>query len=100
GATQINGISFVATDDAISNAQKQALKKATQDAREQADAVLSSLGLQSKDIVNIQVNNASAPPPIMLQRAEFAKANLADASTPVVGGEQEVQASVTLQISY
>ncbi|WP_353931735.1 SIMPL domain-containing protein [Okeanomitos corallinicola TIOX110] len=100
GATQINGISFIATDEAISNAQKQALKKATQDAKEQAEAVLSSLGLQSQEIVSIQINNASAPPPPMLQRAEFAKANLADASTPVVGGEQEVQASVTLQISY
>jgi uncharacterized protein YggE len=100
GATQINGISFVSTDAAISNAQKQALKKATQDAQEQAEAVLSTLGFQAKEIVSIQINGASAPPPPMLQRAEIAKASFADASTPVVGGEQEVQASVTLQISY
>ena len=50
--------------------------------------------------MSIQINGASAPPPPMLQRVEIAKANLADASTPIVGGEQEVQASVTLQISY
>lgn len=100
GATQINGVSFVATDEAISNAQKQALKKATQDAQQQADAVFSTLGLQKKEIVSIQINGATPPPPPMLQRAEFAKASLADASTPIVGGEQEVQASVTLQISY
>ncbi|MFM2064765.1 MAG: hypothetical protein RLZZ507_4436 [Cyanobacteriota bacterium] len=100
GATQINGISFVATDEAISNAQKQALKKATQDAQQQADAVFSTLGLQPKEIVSIQINGATPPPPPMLQRVEIAKANLADASTPIVGGEQEVQASVTLQISY
>ncbi|WP_016949909.1 SIMPL domain-containing protein [Anabaena sp. PCC 7108] len=99
GATQISGVSFVASDDAIANAQKQALKKATQNAQQQAEAVLDSLGLKSKEIVSIQVNGASAPPPPMLYRAE-AKLTNADASTPIVGGEQEVQASVTLQISY
>ncbi|MTJ06394.1 MULTISPECIES: SIMPL domain-containing protein [unclassified Anabaena] len=100
GATQINGVSFIASDEAIANAQKQALKKATQDAQQQAEAVLSSLGLQQKEIVSIQVNGASPPPPPMLYRAEVAKLTSADASTPIVAGEQEVQASVTLQISY
>ena len=100
GATQINGVSFIASDEAIASAQKQALKKATQDAQEQAEAVFSSLGLQQKEIVSIQINGATPPPPPMLYRAEAAKANLADASTPIVAGEQEVQASVTLQISY
>ena len=99
GATQINGVSFIASDEAIASAQKQALKKATQDAKEQAEAVLSSLGLQQKEIVSIQVNGATPPPPPMLYRAE-AKLTGADASTPIVAGEQEVQASVTLQISY
>jgi uncharacterized protein len=99
GATQINGVSFVASDDAIANAQKQALKKATQDAQQQAETVLGTLGLKSKEIVSIQINGASAPPPPMLYRAEAKLAN-ADASTPIVAGEQEVQASVTLQISY
>ena len=98
GATQINGISFVANDEAIASAQKQALKEATQDAQQQADAVFSALGFKSKEVVSIQVNNASAPPPPMFLRAEAAK--VADASTPVVGGEQQVEASVTLQISY
>jgi uncharacterized protein len=100
GATQINGISFVATEEAIANAQKQALKKATQDAQSQAEAVLSSLGLQQKDIVNIQINGATPTPQPMLYRTEAFKVNLADASTPIVSGEQEVQASVMLQITY
>jgi uncharacterized protein len=98
GATQINGISFVANDEAIAAAQKQALKEATQDAQQQADAVFSALGFKSKEIVSIQVNNATAPPPPMFLRAEVAKS--ADTSTPVIGGEQQVEASVTLQISY
>jgi uncharacterized protein len=98
GATQINGISFVANDEAIATAQKQALAEATQDARQQADAVFAALGFKPKEVVSIQVNNASAPPPPMFLRAEASK--LADSSTPVIGGEQQVEASVTLQISY
>jgi uncharacterized protein len=98
GATQINGISFVANDEAIATAQKQALAEATQDARQQADAVFAALGFKPKEVVSIQVNNASAPPPPMFLRAEASK--LANASTPVIGGEQQVEASVTLQISY
>jgi uncharacterized protein YggE len=50
GVTQISGVSFVASDEAIANAQKQALKKATQDAKEQAKAILSSLGLHRTQI--------------------------------------------------
>jgi len=100
GATQINGISFVATDEAIASAQKQALKEATQDARQQADAVFNALGFQPKEVVSIQVNGASAPPPPVLYRANAAKLAQAETSTPVIGGEQQVEASVTLQISY
>ncbi|MBW4431981.1 MAG: SIMPL domain-containing protein [Pelatocladus maniniholoensis HA4357-MV3] len=100
GATQINGISFVATDEAIAQAQKQALKEATQEAQQQADAVFGALGFQRKEVVSIQVNgaNATPPPPRPMFRAEAAK--VADASTPVEGGEQQVEASVTLEISY
>jgi uncharacterized protein YggE len=100
GATQINGVSFVANDQAIASAQKEALRQATQDAQQQANAVLSTLGFQAQEVVGIQINGASAPPPPMLQRAEVAKLANADASTPIVGGEQEIEASVTLQISY
>ncbi|MEA5512943.1 SIMPL domain-containing protein [Nodularia sp. UHCC 0506] len=100
GATQINGVSFIASDQAIASAQQQALRQATQDAQQQANAVFSTLGLQAKEVVSIQINGASAPPPPMLQRAEVAKLSSADASTPVIGGEQQVEASVTLQISY
>jgi uncharacterized protein YggE len=100
GATQISGISFVATDEAIAQAQKQALKEATQEAQQQADAVFGALGFQRKEVVSIQINGASAPPPPPrpMLRAEATK--VADASTPVEGGEQQVEASVTLEISY
>ncbi|AFY65331.1 SIMPL domain-containing protein [Geitlerinema sp. PCC 7407] len=98
GATRIDGVSFEAAEPAMDNARKTALQEATQDAREQADTVLAALGLRSQEIVNIQVDQAVPPPPMPLAYARDAK--LANESMPVMGGEQEVQASVTLQISY
>jgi hypothetical protein len=102
GASRIDGVSFVASDDAISSAQKQALRKATQEAQAQADAVFSALNLTRKEIVNVQVNGASAPPPIFREAAAMdARAGrTAAAPSPVVSGEQRVEGSVTLQISY
>lgn len=99
GASRIDSVSFVAADDAIALAQKQALTKATQDAQEQAKVVLSALNLSPQDVISIQINSANAPtpPPIPVQ-ASVLKAE--SDSTPVVGGEQSVQASVTLHIRY
>lgn len=97
GATRIDSLSFTAEENAIAEAQKQALRKATEDAKQQADAVLESLNLRSQEVVGIQVNHANSPIPQPMAM-EMMKA--ADGSTPVVGGEQTVQASVTLQISY
>lgn len=103
GASRIDGVSFIATDSAISSAQKVALREATQDAQDQADAVLNALGFTRKDVVNIQVNGAFTPPPPPRPFNNLAKADVAQASappSPVIGGEQQVEASVTLQINY
>ena len=99
GATRIDGISFVANDSAIEAATQTALRKATQDAQRQADSVLGALNLTRREIVNIQVNGASPPPPVPMPRLTSSLAK-SDAITPVVGGEQQVEGSVTLQISY
>ncbi|MEO0409091.1 MAG: SIMPL domain-containing protein [Cyanobacteria bacterium P01_A01_bin.135] len=100
GATNINGISFIASDEAIATAQQQALQEAVEDARAQAAAVLAPLGFEIQEIAGIQVNGAQMPPPMPLrmERAEAFAAS--DVSTPVVGQEQEVNVSVTLQIRY
>ncbi len=101
GATRIDGVNFIASEQAISTAQLQALKQATQDAERQADAVLVTLSLKRKEVINIQINSASTPTPIPLAqdmlRQSVAKAT---ATTPVVGGEQQVEAAVTLDIGY
>jgi uncharacterized protein len=100
GASRIDSISFTATDTAIADAQKIALRKATQDAQEQANAVLSALGFTSKDVVGIQINGANPPAPRPYMTAQLMDKRAGSASTPVEGGDQDVQASVTLQISY
>jgi uncharacterized protein len=102
GASRIDGVSFVATDEAIAAARKQAIRQATQDAQDQANAALGALGFGVKEIVGIQVNGASAPP----VRPQFEATtklvgNMAFAPPlPVMGGEQVVTADITLQISY
>ena len=99
GATRIDGVSFIADDRAIYNAQLQALKQATEDAQRQADAVLTTLNLKRREVIGIQINSTSNPSPIPMQ--SFQQAKSADvASTPVIGGEQQVEATVTLDIGY
>lgn len=99
GATRIDSINFTASDPAIAAAQQQALREATQDAQQQASTVLSVLKLTPKEVVSIQLNSANPPePPQPLYRQAASTAD--SAATPVIGGEQQVEASVTLQISY
>nr|WP_318733811.1 SIMPL domain-containing protein [Roseofilum sp. Belize Diploria] len=98
GATRIDGISFIATDEALAAAQQVALRQATADAQQQAQTVLDALNLTSRGIVSIQINHASAPSPIQLDRGNFTRAE--SAPSPVIGGEQQVEASVTLNIRY
>jgi uncharacterized protein len=100
GASQIRGISFVAEDAAIEAARQRALRRAVEDAQAQATTVLGALNLSSQEIVSIQINGASPPMPVPMPRASLEYARAADAATPVVGGEQTVQASVTLQFRY
>jgi uncharacterized protein YggE len=101
GATRIDNVSLTAEENAIAEAQKQALASASLDAQQQAQAVLSALNLTAQEIITINVNGANVPLPIakevMLDRAV---SPMAMATTPVIGGEQEVTAFVTLQIRY
>lgn len=100
GANQIRDISFIADETALESARQNALREAVNDAQTQANTVLRTLNLGPQEIVSIQVNGANPPMPVpMPRRAELANAS-ADYSTPVIGGEQTVQASVTLQIRY
>lgn len=98
GATRIDGIYFRATDPAIDAAQKVAMKEAVMDAQSQAEVVLSALGFKPQEIVQIQVNGAYPPSPLYKSVGDVATMSMA--STPVEGGEQTVNSTVTLTIRY
>ncbi|MEW6498297.1 MAG: SIMPL domain-containing protein [Cyanobacteriota bacterium] len=100
GATRIDGVSFVAGDDAIAQAQQQAIQEAAENAKKQADAALKALNLNQREVVSIQINAANPPQPIYGALANMPKTAEQSADTPVVGGEQKVEQSVTLQIRY
>jgi uncharacterized protein len=101
GATRIDSVSFVASEQAIATAQTQALKQATQDAQRQGDTVLASLNLKRREIIGIQINSASNPIPLPMAENIMRQKVASDAATtPVVGGEQQVEAAVTLDIGY
>jgi hypothetical protein len=100
GATRIDGISFVASDEAIAQAQQQAIQKASEDAKKQADAALSALNLSQREVMSIQINGANPPQPLVNSAPRLAQVTKARADTPVVGGEQKVEQSVILQIRY
>jgi uncharacterized protein YggE len=94
GATRIDSINFTATAEAMATAEKEALRQATQDAQRQAEEVLRALNLTAKEIIKIDINRSPSPPPTLVRAAE------ATNGTPIIGGEQNIRASVTLQISY
>lgn len=99
GATQISGLSFVGSDTAIAAARNEALRAATLDARAQADVVLDTLGLSAQSIGQIYIGY-STPMPTASVRNEAAVYGDFMARSAVEGGEQTVQASVTLEVLY
>lgn len=101
GATRIDSIGFIAADSAIKTAQQQALREATQHAQQQADVVLSTLNLSRQEVIGIQINSTEVPIPRPLMMPVSAAAmKMEDAISPIAGREQEVTASVTLQVRY
>ena len=99
GASRIDGISFTATPEAISNAKQEALRKATIDAKAKGEVVLDTLDFTAGEIIQIKIEEAAISQPRPLADAQFAVSE-SRVSTPIIGGEQTVRGSVTLQISY
>jgi uncharacterized protein len=106
GATRVDGVTLVASDEAIEAAQDQAIERATQQAHRQAKAALGALSLASQEVVSIQINGAAPNPmanELMQQRMAMdgvGMKTVSAMSTPIVAGEQRIQASVSLQVRY
>ena len=98
GANQIEQISFIANDTELNATKQLALQDAIKDAQTQSNTVLNALGFTPKSIKSIQIADSAIAYPIAQPRMDtFAKAAN---SVPILGSEQKVDASVTLQITY
>jgi len=93
GVNSIQSITFVPSDTDVNLAQQVAISLALRDAQSQADVTLGQLGLSQQEILAIVVNPSLA----VLSSAQQA---VGSSAVPIVGGEQEVTATVILQISY
>jgi hypothetical protein len=101
GANVVQNISFIASDEALDQARLQALSQAVEDAQTQAEAVFSTLDLAPGEIIKININAADVPPPSPLLFDVAANAGSEfTATTPILGGAQTVEASVSLDILY
>lgn len=92
GATSVSGIRFDLKDRTA--AERQALEEAVGDARARASAAAAGAGMKVDRVLRIEeqrISSAPPPRPMMAMRAE-AQAY----STPVVAGDLEIRASVTL----
>jgi uncharacterized protein len=97
GANRVIQITFSAEDEAIRTARNFALQDAVKDAQVQANAVLSSINLKSQSIRTIKINGDN---PQTYNITNSRLNSVSDSSTSIVGGEQRVEASVTLEITY
>jgi len=100
GANLIQNISFTASDEALQQARLQVLSEAAKDAQAQAQAVFSTLQLTPGKIIDIDINSASNPSPSPLVFEAADKALAIGSRTPIIGGLQTIEASVSLDIAY
>jgi hypothetical protein len=91
GANNVNGISFLVSDEKQLSLRNEALTAAVTRARADADAVAKAAGLTIAGVKEITVGGAYVPVP----RAEMSYADKAVA-TPLQPGEMTVTASVSV----
>jgi len=95
GANQVQNIRFMLKDEQAVRAQ--ALREATTKARAQAEAMASALGLKITRVLSVS-DSGPVVPVINEMRMMAARAEAADVSTPVIPGQIEVRANVTLTV--
>ena len=94
GATSVSGVRFDLKDRAA--AEREALRKAVADARGRAEAAASGAGLRVDRVLRIEEQRAPSiePRPVMMMRQSAAMQT--DTAPPIVPGELEVRATVTM----
>lgn len=99
GANLVQNISFSASDEALQQARLQALEQAVEQAQTEAQTVFNTLNLVPLEIVGIEILSVGASNPIS-QPLQLEASLARDTTTPIIGSDQTVQASVALDILY
>lgn len=96
GANSVHGVRFDLKErDAL---EREALKRATADARARAEAAASGAGASVGRVLRIEEPTRGVAPPVPMMR-EMAMADSRAAATPVVAGEIEIRSVVVLTAS-
>ena len=99
GANLVQNISFSASDEALQQARLQALEQAVEQAQIEARTVFNTLDLIPQEIVGIEILSDGASNPFP-QPLEFDASFARDTTTPILGSDSTVQASIALDILY
>lgn len=101
GATIVDEPKLTPSNSAITKAEKDAIKLATQDAKSRAEASLAALGFNSIAVNQITVLNTNNQPhpigPTLMRSAENSGGTPA---TQVVAGKTDIVAEVSLSMTY
>ncbi len=90
GANQVNGISFLVSEDKQKQIRDDLLAAAVTDAREKADKLAGSLKVRITGVSSISISEVGLPQPLAVSFGEKA--------APILPGESEV--SLSVQITY
>jgi uncharacterized protein len=93
GATSVGNVRFDLKDRAA--AEREALRLAVEDARRRADAAAAGANLKVDRILRIEEHRANVPPPRPMFMSGVA-AERAGGEPPIVPGDLEIRAAVTL----
>jgi uncharacterized protein YggE len=99
GANNVNGIEFDLSDKRLQETKNFLIKEAINNARSKAEIATLALGLKITGVKSINFNEVNATPPVtMLDRQEsLAGPALTNAATtPIILGQQQVSASVSV----
>jgi uncharacterized protein YggE len=101
GANTVNNVDFTISDKRLDETKNNLIKQAINNAITKADIATSVLGLKVVGVKSVNLNEFEIqPPPIPLAKESVAaSASIANRSTPVISGEQQVNTNVGIVFS-
>ncbi|HEY5630873.1 MAG TPA: SIMPL domain-containing protein [Nitrososphaeraceae archaeon] len=101
GANTVNSVDFTISDKKLDEIKNNLIKQAIDNAITKADIATSALGLKVVGVKSVNLNSGEVqPPPIPLAKESVAAAApIANRSTPVISGEQQVNTNVGIVFS-